>query len=158
LQPFAQTLQSTEMRCLMSLAFILSLADSILLNNVEHARLTGDSYQTLFNRTKDDCVCEMLKSNETLVAFNYVATNQTCQLFRSNQTAALIQLDIDSSLIFTNQSAIYATFSKFILKCQRNDQETVIYSVSIYGQAHRYICARTQLISQIILTFSSSTK
>ncbi|CAF1180535.1 unnamed protein product [Adineta steineri] len=49
----------------------------------------------------------MINSNGTISTLNYFSTNQTCQLFYANCTSIFIEFNVNSSLIFMNQSAIF---------------------------------------------------
>ncbi|CAF4281370.1 unnamed protein product, partial [Adineta steineri] len=91
------------------LIFILSLfsvCNSILIAKVQGYIIVGDMYKNLFNITKDQCICEMIKVNDLISALNYFPINQTCQLFRSNMSTIYIEFYSNSTLIFLNQSSI----------------------------------------------------
>ncbi|CAF4263481.1 unnamed protein product, partial [Adineta steineri] len=66
----------------------------------------GNMYNTLLNVTEDQCICEMIKVNDSISALNYFSTNQTCQLFRSNMSTIFVEFYLNSTIIFLNQSSI----------------------------------------------------
>ncbi|CAF0861295.1 unnamed protein product [Adineta steineri] len=63
-------------------------------------------YNNLFNVTEDQCICEMIKLNDSISALNYFSTNQTCQLYRSNISTIYVEYYLNSTIIFLNQSSI----------------------------------------------------
>ncbi|CAF1466805.1 unnamed protein product [Adineta steineri] len=63
-------------------------------------------YNSLFDVTQDQCICEMIKVNDSISALNYFSTNQTCQLFRSNISTIYIEFYSNSTFVFLNQSSI----------------------------------------------------
>ncbi|CAF3764582.1 unnamed protein product, partial [Adineta steineri] len=58
------------------------------------------------NVTEDQCICEMIKVNDSISALNYFSTNQTCQLYRSNSSTIYVEFYLNSTIIFLNQSSI----------------------------------------------------
>jgi outer membrane phospholipase A len=104
--------------------FILSLfsvGDCILITKIQDNIMVGIMNNMLFNITQDQCICEMIQSNDTISALNYFPTNQTCQLYHSNISSVFIEFYSGSSFIFINQSVISISNikenSKFILRC-----------------------------------------
>ncbi|CAF1403131.1 unnamed protein product, partial [Adineta steineri] len=71
--------------------------------------LIGVISKSLLDLTQDQCICEMLNSDESIYALNYFSTNQTCQLLYSNITSTIIEFSLNSSLIYMNQSSISLT-------------------------------------------------
>ncbi|CAF0736477.1 unnamed protein product [Adineta steineri] len=91
------------------LVFILSLfsvCNSILITKIKNNIIIGIMYNDLFNITENQCICEMIKVNDSISALNYFSINQTCQLFRSNASTIYIEFYSNSTFIFLNQSSI----------------------------------------------------
>ncbi|CAF3646622.1 unnamed protein product [Adineta steineri] len=81
--------------------------DCILISKIDNNILIGNISESLWDVTQNQCICQMINSNETISTLNYFSTNQTCQLFYTNFTSILIEFNLSSSLIFMNQSAIF---------------------------------------------------
>ena len=92
---------------------LFSLDYCILLNKLDNIQIVNNAYQTLYYKTQDECVCEMMKSNGTKLTLNYLSTNQTCLLFHSNLTTFAVQLNLNYTVIYTNEFALVAMFRKF---------------------------------------------
>jgi hypothetical protein len=88
---------------------LFSVTQSIQIGTIENNIIIGITYNTLFNLTRDQCICQMIKTNQQISALNYFQTNNTCQLFYPNTTSILIQFSLNSTLIFINQSSITIT-------------------------------------------------
>ncbi|CAF4191357.1 unnamed protein product [Adineta steineri] len=89
--------------------FILSLfcvCNSIPITKIQNIIIVGNMYNNLFNVTEDQCICEMIKVNDSISALNYFSTNQTCQLYRSNISTIYVEFYLNSTIIFLNQSSI----------------------------------------------------
>ncbi|CAF0729126.1 unnamed protein product [Adineta steineri] len=86
---------------------VFSTGNCILINKINNNILIGNISESLWNITQNQCICEMINSNGTISTSNYFSTNQTCQLFYTNFTSILIEFNLNSSLIFMNQSAIF---------------------------------------------------
>ncbi|CAF4326952.1 unnamed protein product, partial [Adineta steineri] len=89
--------------------FILSLfcvCNSILLTKIQNIIIVGNMYNNLLNVTEDQCICEMIKVNDSISALNYFSTNQTCQLYRSNSSTIYVEFYLNSTFIFLNESSI----------------------------------------------------
>jgi hypothetical protein len=89
--------------------FILSLfcvGDSILITTIQNNIMVGTMNNVLFNITQDQCICQMIQSNDLISALNYFPSNQTCQLFHSNITTVFIEYYSNSLFLFINQSSI----------------------------------------------------
>ncbi|CAF1167386.1 unnamed protein product [Adineta steineri] len=80
--------------------------DSILLGKITNGMMIGTIYKSLFNINQNQCICEMIQSNQSITALNYFSINQTCQLLISNITSSSIQFNLYTSLIFFNQTLI----------------------------------------------------
>ncbi len=93
---------------------LFSVVDSGTMGLIEDYIMIGTANNSLFNITRNQCICQMIQSNELLSALNYFQTNQTCQLFSSNKNSILIQFSSNSSFIFINESSISITTSEFI--------------------------------------------
>jgi hypothetical protein len=103
------------------IVFILSLFSVIhcvIIGQINDYIMIGNTNYVLSNQTKDQCICQMIQSNQFLVGLNYFQTNQTCQLFYFNQNSIFIQSYFNSSFIFINQSSLSITNSEFILSTQ----------------------------------------
>ncbi|CAF1071552.1 unnamed protein product [Adineta ricciae] len=71
--------------------------------------MIGTANKSLLNVTKNECICEMMKTNALLSGLNYFSTNGTCQLFYSNNNSAIIEFNSNSNFMFLNFSAISIT-------------------------------------------------
>ncbi|CAF4234331.1 unnamed protein product [Adineta steineri] len=94
------------MFCLIFFLSLFSVCNSILIAKVQGYTIVGDMYKNLFNVTENQCICEMIKVNDSISALNYFSTNQTCQLFRSNISTIYIEFYSNSFFLFLNQSSI----------------------------------------------------
>ncbi|CAF3958631.1 unnamed protein product, partial [Adineta steineri] len=94
------------MFCLIFFLSLFSICNSIVIAKVQNHIIVDDMYNTLFDVTQDQCICEMIKVNDTISALNYFPTNQTCQLFRSNISTIYIEFYSNSTFVFLNQSSI----------------------------------------------------
>lgn len=92
--------------CLLVILSAFSSINSIRIGKIENNIIIGITNNSLINLTRDQCICEMIESNELIFAVNYFQLNQTCQLFSTNITSILIQFNLNSSFIFLNQSTI----------------------------------------------------
>jgi hypothetical protein len=92
---------------------LFSVVDSIPISQIEDHIMIGITNNSLFNVTRDQCICQMIQSNELISALNYFQTNQICQLFSSNKNSILIQFSSNSTFLFINQSSISITNSEF---------------------------------------------
>jgi hypothetical protein len=91
---------------------VLSLffaGDSVKIGKIQNAIVISIINNSLSNITGDQCICQMMKSNELLSAVNYFQINQTCQLYSSNITSVTIEFNLYSDFIFVNQSLITIT-------------------------------------------------
>ncbi|CAF1124276.1 unnamed protein product [Adineta steineri] len=68
--------------------------------------MIGTMIKFLSNSSRENCICEMIQSNTLISAINYFSQNQTCQLFSSNNNSMIIEYQVNSTLIFINQSII----------------------------------------------------
>ncbi|CAF0852610.1 unnamed protein product [Adineta steineri] len=68
--------------------------------------IIGTMTKFLSNSTRANCICHMTQSNTLISAINYFSQNQTCQLFFSNNNSMIIEYQVNSTLIFINQSII----------------------------------------------------
>ena len=91
---------------------LISHAHCIFLNQLNNFRIAGNTYQILYNTTESDCICAIMSSNKMMSSFNYLSNNQTCQLFYTNDTTVTYEWDPSSSIIYTDQSVVFSTFSK----------------------------------------------
>ncbi|CAF1657309.1 unnamed protein product, partial [Adineta steineri] len=66
---------------------LFSIHDSIRISLIKDNILIGVISKSLLDLTQDQCICEMLNSDESIYALNYFSTNQTCQLLYSNITS-----------------------------------------------------------------------
>ncbi|UJR29737.1 hypothetical protein I4U23_017285 [Adineta vaga] len=97
---------------------LFSTIDSIRIGKIEDRIMIGIiSNNFLFNISKIECICQMMKLNGTIIALNYFQINNTCQLFISNNNSFLIQYNSNSSFIFINQSSISITVSQTNVIC-----------------------------------------
>ncbi len=98
---------------------LLSFGDPILITKIQDNIMVGNMNNLLFNITQDQCICEMIQSNDLISALNYFPSNQTCQLFHSNITSVFIEYYSNSFFLFINQSSISISNikenSKFII-------------------------------------------
>jgi hypothetical protein len=98
---------------------LLSVGDSILITQIQDNIMVGIMNNTLFNITQDQCICQMIQSNDLISALNYFPSNETCQLFHSNITSVFIEFYSNSVFLFINQSSISISNikqnSKFII-------------------------------------------
>jgi hypothetical protein len=94
---------------------LFSVGHSHNIGKIQDHIMIGVTNNSLFNLTENQCLCQMMQSNELASAVNYFQTNQTCQLFNYNISLIFIQYDFNSSFIFINQSWISITNSKLIL-------------------------------------------
>jgi hypothetical protein len=61
---------------------LFSVVDSGTMGLIEDYIMIGTANNSLFNITRNQCICQMIQSNELLSALNYFQTNQTCQFVR----------------------------------------------------------------------------
>jgi hypothetical protein len=98
---------------------LLSVGDSILITQIQDNIMVGIMNNTLFNITQDQCICQMIQSNDLISGLNYFPSNETCQLFHSNITSVFIEFYSNSVFLFINQSSISISNikqnSKFII-------------------------------------------
>jgi hypothetical protein len=99
---------------------LISVGDCILITKIQDNIMVGTVNNVLFNITQDQCICEMIQTNDTISALNYFPTNQTCQLFHSNISSVFIKFYSNSFFLFINQSSISISNikenSKFIIE------------------------------------------
>ncbi|CAF0820680.1 unnamed protein product [Adineta steineri] len=74
--------------------------------------MIGTTNYSLFNITQNQCICQLIQSNNSISSLNYFPTNQTCQLFYSSTSSITIQSYYNSFFIFMNQSSISLTNSQ----------------------------------------------
>jgi hypothetical protein len=80
---------------------VLSLffaGDSVKIGKIQNTIVIDIINNSLSNITGDQCICQMMKSNELLSAVNYFQINQTCQLYSSNMTSVTVQFYLYSIL------------------------------------------------------------
>ena len=94
---------------------LFSASNSVSIGKIEDYMMISVINNSILNITEDECICQMIKSNDSISALNYFPINQTCQLFYLNASSILIEFYLNSSFIFINQSSILITNSKFIL-------------------------------------------
>ncbi|CAF1014393.1 unnamed protein product [Adineta steineri] len=82
------------------------MSDSIFVGKISNSIMVGIVNKSLLNVTKDECICEMMKINVLLSGLNYFSTNETCQLFYSNNNSIIIEFNSNSDFMFINQSVI----------------------------------------------------
>ena len=97
------------------LSTVLSLGHGLFLNKVNNFRIIADQYQVLLNKTENECICEVISSNQMISTLNYFLTNQTCQLFYSNLTTFNIEWNMNWSLVYTYESILVSNLGKFIV-------------------------------------------
>jgi len=85
---------------------LLSVGDSILITKIQDNIMVGIMNNTLFDISQDQCICQMIQSNDLISALNYFPSNETCQLFHSNITSVFIEFYSNSFFLFINQSSI----------------------------------------------------
>jgi hypothetical protein len=85
---------------------LLSVGDCIPITTIQNNIMVGMMNNMLFNITQDQCICQMIQSNDLISALNYFPSNQTCQLFHSNITSLFIEYYSNSLFLFINQSSI----------------------------------------------------
>ncbi|CAF1383564.1 unnamed protein product [Adineta ricciae] len=83
---------------------VISFANCILLGKIDNFVIIGAADETILNITRNQCICEMIQSNYSTSAFNYYSNNQTCQLFYSNITFIYVQYQLNTLILFVNQS------------------------------------------------------
>lgn len=83
--------------------FILNTS-SIEIGKINNHVMTNFVNQTLVNLTQNQCICQMIRSNQTILGLNYFSTNQICQILSSNINANFIIFNPNSVLIFRNQT------------------------------------------------------
>jgi len=83
---------------------LFSVVNSIRISKIENFIMIGIINDTLVNITEDQCKCEMIQAN--LSVLNYFQTNETCQLFNNNISRILIEFHSNSSVLFINQLSI----------------------------------------------------
>ena len=131
--------KETMWRLVILLTIVLSV-DCVVVGQIQDAQLTGDDNEAWFNQTREQCICEMVKSNGLILALNYFVTNQTCQFFFFNVTNIRIEFYMDCLVIYVNQSAIFNMFRKlffhicskiyFFLSRINNFNVTIYYYIS----------------------------
>ena len=109
---------------------LFSMVGSVRIGKIENNTMIGIMNNSLINITLDQCICQMIQSNELISAVNYFQTNKTCQLFSYNMSSILITFNVDSTFIFINQTSIsitsiqsYSKFTKFELKMLKHIDE-----------------------------------
>ena len=103
------------MRQILVFFSIFSAVNCILIGKIENYLNIGNVSQILLNRTINECICQMLQSNNSILSLNYYLNNQSCHLSHSNINTITIDFYPNSSLIFTNQSAVAIVLSKYQL-------------------------------------------
>ena len=88
---------------------LFSVADSIRIGKIENNIMIGIINSSLLNVTRDQCICQMINSNELISAANYFQSNKTCQLFSYNITSVLITFNANATFLFINQTSISIT-------------------------------------------------
>ncbi|UJR11222.1 hypothetical protein I4U23_015404 [Adineta vaga] len=91
-----------------------SCIHSAIIGKIENYILSNVVTQSLLNQTRDQCLCQMMNFNTLISAINYFSQNQTCQLFSSNNNSITIQYQMNSTLIFINQSTISIQINKVL--------------------------------------------
>ena len=86
-----------------------SVADSIGIGKIENYVVIGSVNRVLLNISRGQCICEMIQSNQTISVLNYFSFNQTCQVFYTNGRSIVIGYNLNSTLMFVNQSSISIT-------------------------------------------------
>ncbi|CAF1090207.1 unnamed protein product [Adineta steineri] len=77
-----------------------------MIGEIDNYIIIGTMTKFLSNLTRANCICQMTQSNALISAINYFSQNQTCQLFFSNNNSMIIEYQVNSTLIFINQSII----------------------------------------------------
>ena len=97
---------------------LFPIIESVKVGKIKDSIMVGMISKSLVNLTFDQCICEMVESNELISALNYFQINQTCHLFSSNTTSISIRFNADSTFVFINLTSILITSiqsdSKFI--------------------------------------------
>jgi hypothetical protein len=99
---------------------LFSIVKCVSISQIEDHIMVGITNNLLLNVTKDQCICQMISSNEFIFALNYFQTNQTCQLFNYNTSSIFIQINFNSSFIFMNQSSMLITNIQLYSEFSRN--------------------------------------
>ena len=90
-----------------------SLVHPIQVGKIENYILIDTISFSFVNITQNECLCKLIESISNFTsAINYFPIHQTCQLFYLNQTSLTIEMNLNSSFIFINQSIISITESK----------------------------------------------
>lgn len=83
---------------------IIFPAYSIRIGIIQNNIIIGQTYDSVTDVTRDQCVCYLIGLNATVSVGNYFQNNQTCQLFQLNTNSVIVQYFSNSSFIFLNQS------------------------------------------------------
>ena len=89
--------------------FLFSVINSIKIGKIDNSIIVDITNNIFSNLTRDQCLCQMLKTNQLISALNYFQTNNTCQLFYYNTSSITIEFYSNASIIFLNQSEITIT-------------------------------------------------
>ncbi|CAF0979413.1 unnamed protein product [Adineta steineri] len=104
--------------------------------------MIGTMTKFLSNSSRENCICEMTQSNTLISAINYFSQNQTCQLFFSNNNSMIIEYQVNSTLIFINQSIIsIQTNTPPSTICVTNNSATLYNNQFIYSPATQVYAA-----------------
>ncbi|UJR11750.1 hypothetical protein I4U23_015931 [Adineta vaga] len=88
--------------------------DCVIVGKLQDAKLIGNISETIVSQTQQQCICQMLKSVDSISAVNYFSTTQICQLFSTSSSGLIdLQLSANSLVLYTNQSIIANMFSEF---------------------------------------------
>ena len=98
---------------------LFSIADSIGIAKIENYVMIGNVNKVLVNISQSQCICEMIKSNQTISALNYLSLNQTCQVFYTNGSSIVVGYNLNSTLMFVNQSSISITNIQMNGRCTK---------------------------------------
>jgi hypothetical protein len=63
---------------------LFPVLNSIQIGKIQNNIMIGIANNTLYNLTLNQCICQMITTNQLISALNYFQTNNTCQLFYSN--------------------------------------------------------------------------
>ena len=88
------------------LSILSASTDCVLVGIIENAAVINTDVYRWMPGTRDQCVCEMLTSNESISGFNYFTANLSCQLFYNYPTTTEVRMNTDAFFVFRQLPSI----------------------------------------------------
>ena len=110
------------MLCVIALVSLVTIAQSVRVGTIADRRVLGRVHHSTSNVSREQCICDMIEAN--LFAANYYHTYSTCEAFSYNGSSVSLQLNVNCSFIFVNQSSMMVTSIQSAGKCPTEVERT----------------------------------